>query len=164
MGHRKDYWYHADVLDTLDGLALPDTEGWIFGAFLSLVTRGSDEALLKAISSGDEATVKKLLKSGANPNARTVSWVTREGSALLTYSSALSTALDAGQVPIAHLLISCGADVNAKVVKPQTYSKRHEKLYCGFCSFYYDRSIGPLSVFNQKVNAFAFASRTPARD
>jgi hypothetical protein len=117
-GRLKDYWYHADTLNTPEGLALPDKDGWIFGAFLSLVTQGSDAALLKAVSSGDEAAVRKLLKSRANPNARTAAWVNSEGSALLIYSSTLTTAIDAGQVAIAQLLIASGADVNARVVRP----------------------------------------------
>jgi hypothetical protein len=117
-GRLRDYWYHADVLNTPDGLTLTDKDGWIFGAFLSLVTLGPDESLLKAVSAGDEPLVRKLLKSGANPNARTAAWVSSEGSALFTYTSALTTAIVGGQIPIAQLLISSGADVNAKVVRP----------------------------------------------
>jgi hypothetical protein len=118
FGKLKDYWYHADMLDAPDGVALPDKDGWIFGASLSLVTKGSDAVLLMAISAGDETEVRRLLKAGANPNARTAAWVSSEGSALLTYSSALTTAIDAGQVPIAQLLVASGADVNARVVEP----------------------------------------------
>jgi ankyrin repeat protein len=117
-GKLKDWWYHADVLDTADGMPLVDRDGWIFGAFLTLVTRGGDVPLLASVAAGDEPAVKKLLRNGANPNARTAAWVTAEGSAFLAYTSALLTALEADRPTVARLLISAGADVNEKIAKP----------------------------------------------
>jgi hypothetical protein len=114
----KAWWYHADIIDTPSGPSVADTDGWIFGAYLVLVTQGSDAALLKAISAGEDAAVKRLLKAGVNPNARTASWVNGEGESLFTYTSALTMALNADELRIAELLVGAGADVNARVVKP----------------------------------------------
>ena len=118
VGKLKAWWYHADIIDKPSGIAATDTDGWIFGAYLALVTQGSDAALLKAISAEDEAAVKTLLKTRVNPNARTASWVSGEGESIFTYTSALMMALNADELRIAELLVGAGADVNARVVKP----------------------------------------------
>jgi hypothetical protein len=117
-GRLRDWWYHADILDTSTGMPLVDKDGWIFGGSLSLVTRGADAPLLEAVSEGNEQAVRKLLKGGASPNARTAAWVTAEGSAFLSYTSALLTAIETSHLDIARVLVAAGADVNEKIEKP----------------------------------------------